>query len=245
MRRHSSIVLFASLLCVALSVPCAAFSTRQASEAAATTAGQWQTPARLRHLITKTSGTLTINDQGVEFRPNKGLPVRWSYVDIQSFRLTAGRLDIETYQNRGWHLSGDREFHFDLKNALPPAVAEEFAHNVQKPVENGRPNPSAPDIASIPARRRTFGGGTNGILRIRKDGVDYVTTGGRGSRSWRWSDIQTIANPDPYHFRLQGYRETFEFELKEPMSRGLFDQLWDAVYARGLNGLAYSEGRRP
>jgi hypothetical protein len=238
----ASFVLFLSV------IPLASFAARPALQpqagSAAATAPNWQSPARLRHLITKTSGTLVINDQGLEFRPKKGPSLRWSYVEIQSFHLSANRLDLETYQNRSWHLSGDREFHFSLTNAVPPAVAEAFAQHLQKPVKNGRPDPNASGFASIPARRRTFGGGTNGVLHFRKGGIDYVTAKGRGSRSWRWSDIQTIANPDPYHFRVQGYRETFEFELKQPMSRNLFNRLWDAVYARDLKGLAYSEGRQ-
>jgi hypothetical protein len=198
----------------------------------------------LRHLLTKTRGTLVINNEGVQFIPKKGSPLRWSYVEIQSFHLSAHRLDLETYQNQSWHMPGDRAFHVTLTNAVPPDVASTFARRVRKPVKNGRPDPSASGFASIPARHRTFGGGTNGVLHFRNKGVDYVTIKGRGSRSWRWSDIQTIANPDPYHFRVQGYRETFEFELKQPMSRRLFDRLWDSVYARTLQGLAYSEGRQ-
>jgi hypothetical protein len=243
MRRFSLVALFFLLIC---SIPGALFAAclvPQASPGSQAPA-QWQSPARLRHLVTKTRGTLEINDRGVEFRPKKGSPLHWSYTEIQSFRLSANRLDLETYQNRGWRLSGDREFHFGLTNAVPPAVAEAFARRVQKPVENGRPDPSASGVASLPARRRTFRGGTNGVLHFRSAGIDYVTVGGRGSRSWRWSDIETIANPDPYHFRVQGYRETFEFELKQPMSRKLFDRLWDAVYSRDLKGLAYSEGRQ-
>ncbi|HEX5412811.1 MAG TPA: hypothetical protein VFZ27_13255 [Terriglobia bacterium] len=204
----------------------------------------WRTPARLRHLITKISGTLEINDRGVEFRPKKGSPLKWPNAEIQSFRLEENRLDLETYQNRGWHRSGDREFHFGLTKPVPPSAAEAFARRVQKPVENGRPDANASGFASLPARHRTFGGGTNGMLHFRDEGIDYVTSGGGGSRSWRWADIETIAHPDPYHLRVQGYRETFEFELKQPMSRELFDRLWDAVYSRDLKGLAYSEGRQ-
>ncbi len=243
MRRFSYIALFSLLICwVSGSVFAArpAPKTLQGTTAAVT---EWQSPASLHHLVTKTRGTLMINDQGVEFRPEKGSPLRWSYVEIQSFDLKAHHLELESYENRSWHFHGDREFHFNLKNAVPPDVAEEFARRVQKPAEDGIPNPRADAFASLPARHRTFGGGTNGVLRFRQGGIDYVTTSGRGSRSWRWADIQTIANPDPYHFRVQGYRETFEFELKKPMTRELFDQLWDAVYGRGLTGLAYSEGR--
>ena len=245
MRRFLCIALFPLFLGW---VPGLAFTAHPAPKTlpgSAATATRWQSPARLCHLITKTRGTLVIDDRGVEFRPQKGLPLRWPYVEIQSFNLTARHLELETYQDRSRHFPGDREFHFDLENGVPPAVAEEFARRVQKPVENGRPNPAAPALASLPARHRTFGGGTNGVLRFRKGGIDYVAAGGRGSRSWRWSDIETLAHPDPYHFSVQGYRETFDFELKQPMSRKLFDRLWDAVYARGLKGLSYSEGRRP
>ncbi len=73
------------------------------------------------------------------------------------------------------------------------------------------------------------------MLRLRDMGIDYVSSDGRDSHSWRWSDIQTIANPDPYSFRITAYREIAEFELKQPLPRELFDQLWDRLYARDLN----------
>ena len=242
MRRFSYTVLLL-LFCSVTGIGLQARPGPRTSQGSTTITG-WQSPANLKHLVTKTRGTLVINDQGLEFRPDKGLPVRWSYVDIQSFHLTAHSLDLETYQNRSWHLHGDRTFHFKLKDSMPSGVAEEFARRVQKPAKDGIPNPHAPAFANLPARRRTLGGGTNGVLRFRKDGIDYVTASGRGSRSWRWSDIETIAHPDPWHFSVEGYRETFDFELKQPMSQKLFDQLWDKVYGRGLNGLAYAEGRQ-
>lgn len=244
MRRIFYIAFLSLLLCAVPGGPIAARPAPQAKPEPGTEITQWQSPARLRHLISKSSGTLEINKRGVEFRPDKGSPLRWAYPEIQSFRLGSNHLDLETYQNRGWHRSGDREFHFALTNPMPPPVAEAFARWVHKPAENGRPDPGASCVASLPARHRTFGGGTNGMLCFRDEGIDYATTRARGSRSWRWADIETIANPDPYHFRVQAYRETFEFELKQPMSRKLFDRLWDAVYSRGLKGLAYSEGRQ-
>ncbi|MEJ2007587.1 MAG: hypothetical protein P8Z30_05410 [Acidobacteriota bacterium] len=243
MRRFLHVALFSLFLCTIPSFAFDAHPPAKALQGSTTAVTEWQSPANLKHLITKTRGTLVINEQGVEFRPEKGSPLRWSYVEIQTFNLKARQLDLKTYQNRSWHFHGDRAFHFKLKNSVPPRVAEEFARRVQKPAKDGVPDPSAHAFATLPARRRTFGGGTNGVLRFRQGGIDYVTTKGSGSRSWRWSAIETLANPDPYHFRVQGYRETFEFVLKKAMSRKLFDQLWDAVYGRGLTGLAYSEGR--
>jgi hypothetical protein len=69
-------------------------------------------------------------------------------------------------------------------------------------------------------------------LRLRDDGIDYLTEG-RDSRNWRWADIQTIANPNPYELRVTAYREIVEFDLKQPLSRSLFERIWDQLYEEG------------
>jgi hypothetical protein len=208
-----------------------------------TAQANWQTPAKWRHgLISKTKGTLLLTDTGVEFRPAKGQPLSWEFEEIQTFHAYPHRLRLTGYANRKWHLHGERSFRFDFENALPPGMAATLAARVGKPAKIGTPNPSAPAFATLGARHRTRGGGTNGTLRFREAGIDYVTTSGRGARSWRWADIETIARRDAFHFSVGGYRETFDFELKEPMSRALFERLWNEVYARGLNGLSLNGG---
>jgi hypothetical protein len=203
----------------------------------------WQAPARWRHgLFSKTTGTLALTDIGVEFRPAKGQPLEWRFEEIQTFQAAPHRLEVTGYQNRRWHTHGERSFRFDFKTVLPPAVAATLAARVGKPAENGAPNPSAPAFAILGARHRTRGGGTNGTLRFRDSGIDYVTDSGRGARSWRWADIQTVARRDAFHFSVGAYRETFDFELKQPMSRALFERLWNEVYARGLTGLSLNGG---
>jgi hypothetical protein len=211
----------------------------------AASAFNWTSAARWRHGLKKTRGTLLLTDSGVEFRPAKGSPMRWRFVEIQTFNLSPHRLKVTGYENRRWHLHGERSFRFDLESVMPPAVAAELAQRVTKPAENGTPDPSAPAFATLGARHRTRGGGTNGILRFRESGIDYVTSSGRGARSWRWADIQTLARPDAFHFRVGAYCEAFDFELKEPMSRRLFDQLWNEVYGRDLSGLEPNGGVRP
>jgi hypothetical protein len=213
--------------------------------ATAAAALNWQSPAHWRHGLSKTVGTLALTGPGLEFQPVKGSALRWSFLEIQTFDLSPHRLTLVGYQNRRWHLHGEREFRFDLQSALPPVVAAELAARVAKPAENGVPDPKADAFATLGARHRTRGGGTNGALRFRDSGIDYVTASGEGARSWRWADIQTLANPDPYHFRVGAYREIFEFELKQPMSEDLFDRLWNSVYARDLSGVNPNGGARP
>ncbi len=208
-----------------------------------TVALPWQTPARWRHgLLRKTSGTLVINDSGVAFRSARAAPLDWRFEEIQTFDLSPHSLVLTGYQNRRWHFHGERQFRFDLETAMPPAVAAALARRVGKPSENGIPGRAASVVATIPARHRTLGGGTNGILRFRQTGIDYVTRSGQGARSWRWADVETLARPNPYRFTVGAYRETFSFELKRPMSRELFDWLWNHVYGHGLAGLNPGEG---
>lgn len=227
------------LTSLALAVSTAAVFPPQATPATQSarrpaTIQAWQSPARLHHGLLTIPGALMLNEAGVHFRPLKGAPLNWTFPEIQTFYLTPHELRVKTYANRGWHLPGVKTFQFTLASAVPPRVAAELATRVGKPSRNADPDPSLPGFASIPARHPALLGGSNGILRFDRKGIDYAATPGSDSRSWRWEDIQTLAHSDPYHLTVGGYRETYSFELKRPMSQALFDQLWDYVYARGL-----------
>jgi hypothetical protein len=204
----------------------------------------WQSTARLHHGVRSTPGDLVFTASGIEFRSEPQFSHRWALTEIKTFELIPRRLVLTDYENRRHHLPGVRHFRFDLKEPVPPAVAAELASRVSKPVINSDPDAKADAFFTIAARHGTRFGGTNGMLRFRAQGIDYVTTGTGGSRSWRWSEIQTIANPDPYHFGVGGYRETFDFELKQPLPRELFDRLWERVYARDLNVAASRGGEQ-
>ena len=203
----------------------------------------WQSPARLHHALRTVRGTLIFSERGIEFRSEQRFSYRWPYVEIQTVDVTPQRFVLISYENRGSHLPGDRGFRFDLSQTMPPSVAAEITRRVAKPVRNGEPVPSEESFTTIPARHTTRTGGSNGTLRFRDDGIDYLSTSKNDGRSWRWSDIQTLANPDPFHFRVTAYRETYELELKEPMSKELFDKLWDYVYARDIDNKSMNGGK--
>lgn len=196
----------------------------------------WQSPAKLHRGLKTATGTLIFNSSGIEFHSDDPRASHtWPYLEVKTFDLTSRRVVFTDYENHGHHLPGERHFRFDLDNSVPASVAVELAQRVNKPGQNGDPDPKAAAYLTVPARHGTRFGGTNGALRFRDDGIDYVTSSGQGSRSWRWADIQTLANPTPYLLRVGGYLETFEFELKQPVSPELFDRLWDHIYARDLN----------
>jgi hypothetical protein len=188
-------------------------------------------------------GTLRIDTGGIGFQSEK-LSYKWPFLDIHTFDLSGQDLTLTIYQNRHWHEPGEKRFHFKLQQPVPAAIATAVTERIERPVRNGDPDMNTPAIAEIPARHTTRFGGSNGTLRLLESGIDYVSKDPRDSHSWRWSDIQTIANPDPWALRVTAYREIAEFELKRPLSRALFDYLWQKVYAQDLNLSAGKEGVR-
>ena len=223
--RHQPSFLIVSVLSAAFSG--AAFAQAPAAD--------WKAPARWHRSLKKAvPGSLVIDQDGVEFSSAK-FNQRWAFVEIHSFDLSAQELTLTSYQNRRRHEPGEMSFHFTWSEPIPPEIAAQFTARVRKPVRNGVPLPNVTALAEIPAHHRMWSGGSNGTLRLKDSGIDYVTESGRDSRTWRWGDIQTIANPNPYELRLTGYRETVEFDLKQPLSRELFERMWDHLYAAGLN----------
>jgi hypothetical protein len=196
----------------------------------------WTSDAKLNRFPKSTRGSITISAEGLDFHPTKGEPVHWPFENIRTVDLPSSRkLSLVTYENRRWHLPGDRPFDFELKNAMPPEVAAELVRFVGKPAVNGVPVSNVASFATIAARHPTRTGGSSGVLRFRDDGIDYLAAKGNDSRSWRWADIQTIAHPEPYRLRIGGYLETFDFDLKHSLDKDVFDRVWDHVYAQGLN----------
>ncbi len=190
------------------------------------------------------SGTFSLDSDGITFRFHQGKTLRWPYAEIETFDLTnPSQLTLRTYENKSWHRPGEKGYAFRFGEPVPGRVAAELAQQVGKPSRNGLSSLSDIAFASVPARHPTHFGGSNGTLRFTESGIEYMTPKPGDSRNWRWSDIRTIANPDPYQLRIDGYREAYDFLLKEPLSRDLFDKLWDRVYANDLN--VSVEGDRP
>jgi hypothetical protein len=178
----------------------------------------------------------------VTFRPEDGREQRWAFTDIRTAFIAPHRLLLETYINRSLHRPGERRYEFDLTQAVPSSVAAAFAASIARPSQNAVIDSATPVIASIAAHHRALSGGTNGELRFRNDGIDYVTASKEDSRSWRWADLQTLSDPDPYHLFVFGYRDTYTFDLKAPLPRGLFDRAADEIYAHNQSIPVYSQG---
>ena len=197
----------------------------------------WQGAAKVHGALTETVGTLVVEATGVRFRPTKGEARLWPIIEIKTLDLRPRRMLLTGYERRGGLRLGTRRFRFDLGETMPASVSADLAVRVGKPTRNRNPETKAPAFGTIPAHHRTPRGGSNGTLRFREDGIDYVTQRENDSRSWRWGDVQTLSNLDAYHMVLSGYLETYSFDLKQPLPRELFDRISDEVYTHGTADL--------
>ncbi len=191
----------------------------------------WQGEAKLRGALTGTPGTLVVDVAGVHFRPTKREARLWPITGIKTMDLRPRRVLLTGYERRGGLRLGTRRFRLDLGTAMPAKVAADLAVRVAKPSRNRNVEPEAWAFGTIPAHHRTPRGGSNGTLRFRDYGIDYVTQRANDSRSWRWADLETLSNLDPYHVVLSGYLETYSFDLKQPLPRELYDRISDEVDA--------------
>jgi hypothetical protein len=191
----------------------------------------WESPARLGHGIGGgKAGTLRIDSQGIEFVPSTGATRRWTLIQIKDLDLQSHRVVLVGYDNRGWGRPGTQRFDWELQNEITPAIASSLTEEMRRPVRNRLPDPDGPAIVVIAVRRSELFDGSNGSLRIRQQGIDYVTAQADQNRSWRWVDLKTLSNPDPYHLLVFGYRDSYSFELKETLPRELFNHLSDEIW---------------
>lgn len=224
-------------LAVAASTPwlfaqAAEHATDAQASNSASAAFQWQSQARLNRVfpLPNERGTLFLDIRGVEFVSENGHRQKWTALDLETFTIAPHKLVLHTYYNRGVHRLGEDTKEFSLTESVPPSVAAWLAGYFGRPSRNTVPDADPTsgmvmpaDHQSVAVHHRALFGGSNGILRFRQGGIDYVTNTPGESRSWRWEDIQTLSEPTPYRLYVFGYQDTFTFDLKELLDRTVFD----------------------
>ena len=141
----------------------------------------WQSAAKLHRGLKAATGMLVFNKNRIEFHSDDSRIAHiWPYVEVKTFALTPRRIVITSYENRSHHMPGERRFCFELNSPIPAPVAGELAQRVNKPVQNGDPDPNATAYLTVPARRGTllWGHKWNPALSRRRDRLRHVRGAG-------------------------------------------------------------------
>lgn len=81
----------------------------------------------------------------------------------------------------------------------------------------------------IPAKHRHRFGGCEGVLRISSELLIFDTEKAEDRRMWRLRDLQSFGTAGPYSLRLSTELETFNFDLKTPLTQEIQDFLWQRL----------------
>ena len=200
---------------------------------AVTLASAAQFPVRHEHLRNFCEGTMTVDETGVRFAGPKDHGWFWKYEDIQELRLEPKKIHILTYKDSKLHLGADREY--DFKGNVPAEELYRFwKDRLDQRFVAALTEPPADDFA-IPVKHLRRVTGSEGMLAFGPDSIVYSTEKPGESRTWRYSDIDSISSSGPFQLTITtferarlhyGDRKGFNFELKEPLTEERYNHVW-------------------
>ena len=114
-----------------------------------------------------------------------------------------------------------------------PDLARFFAAHLKRPVVGFQANSTQGDVDELPAYHRHRFGGCHGTLRIDGLGIQFASDRAQDSRTWSYSEIETVGTMNAFHFRVSTLNETYNFELKERLRPAASDLSFKSVTGQG------------
>lgn len=196
------------------------------------------------HFMGGCNGTLVLDERGVRYETNHQTDARsWSYEDIKEFEIERDRrIKLYSYEDRSnWRLGADKIFEFTWsdESISSQQVYEYLRSHTRRPVAASLiPAEVGPVSFDLPAKHLGILKGNQGRLQFSGGGIVFRASKERGSRSWRYEDLESISSAGPYDLTLTTYeqqrfhyasRRAYNFQLKEALPRDSYDALWRMV----------------
>ncbi len=190
-----------------------------------------------------TSGTLVINQDGIEFRTtDRKRARRWDYEALKQVRiLSPTRIALATYEEQGrLRFGADRTYAFDVPGSISAEVVSFLLERLERPVVTAV-MPPLPETAlfRVSVKGTGTGQGSEGTFVLYQTGIAYLTARKSQARFWRFRDVYGVLALDGYRLQVLAYEggsgetRTFTFELKTGLPPGMYDALWRRVNALG------------
>lgn len=175
-------------------------------------------------------GDLHIDAEGLTFQSTDGKTI--IVIPMKELRevsiADAHALRFGTYDVQKWKPFERIAYTF---RAQPDAPVEDLAEFLTpllyRTVVGHYPEDSQFQAAAYHRRARA---GTTGLLKIGPGSIQFVSDKPADSRTWLYSDIETIGRPDSFRFRVTTNRETYVLELKEGLPEAAYELAWSKVY---------------
>ncbi len=180
-------------------------------------------------------GVLTVNEQGIQYRSENGkTALDLPFLDVRKVDVSdPHKIRVQTYDRAKKRLSQPGEHEFELREGTTSAGLTQFLVERMK-----RPVLGTYELANtgseIPVYHRHALGGCHGVLRFGPAAVQFESKEPKHSRTWIYSDIETVGTMNPFHFRVTSFVETFNFDLKERLDPEDYRAIRAHVYTPDL-----------
>jgi len=186
----------------------------------------------LERLPRQEKGELVIGQTSISYRSEDGKrSIQIPFGDIYEADVSNPReVRIETYDALKRRLLGRQVYTFKHREVEHgPDLARFFAAHLKRPVVGFLASPSQGDVYELPAYHRHRFGGCHGKLRIDASGIQFVSDRAQDSRTWSYSDIETVGTMNAFNFRISSLNETYNFDLKERLPPAAYDLSFKSV----------------
>lgn len=188
-------------------------------------------PVELKRFPRSEKGELVVDNAGVSYKSGDGKrSIRVAPLDIHEADVSdPHQVRIETYQKIKRKFLGRQSYTFRLLAEHGPELARFLAALLNRPVIGFRDQPAQGETYEIPAYHRHRLGGCSGTLRIDVAGVQFISDKVGDSRSWPYSEIETVGTMNAFHFRISTLSETYNFDLKDRLQQAAYNLSFKAV----------------
>jgi hypothetical protein len=189
-------------------------------------------------LLRDEPGELLLDESGLQYRAKNGKKfIRIAFIDIHKVDLSNPRvIRIETYDILKRKLTGRKEHVFRLtEGKFDEALTTFFINHSKRPVVGDYADAVRTGV-ELAAYHRHRLGGCHGKLLLSDDGIHFLTDHPKDSRTWRYSEIETIGRMNAYHFRVSTLAETYNFDLKEQLSERVYENSARRAYRLPQSG---------
>jgi len=188
-------------------------------------------------MLRNQSGDLHIDIEGIKFRSSDGkTTITIAMKDLREGDVADPHaLRFETYEVQKWKPTDRRAYTFRAQPDAPvEQLAQFLATRLHRPVVGhyDAGHYSAASQFHVAAYHRRTLRGTDGMLEIGPDALQFVSNKPADSRTWLYRDIETIGMPDSFRFRVTTNRETYILELKAELPEAAYQFAWSKIYSR-------------
>ena len=192
-----------------------------------------QFPVRHEHWRKGCEGVMTVDENGVSFSGPKDTGGEhhawaWKFQDIQELELAPRSIHILTYKGSRLGLGAGKRYAFTGEipaGHLYALLRERMDQRFVARLDGQAGEIGAPEL-TLPVKHQGRVLGSEGTLAFSRDSVVYSTGAKNQSRTWRYTDIDSISSSGRFQLTIKTLEKGFNFQLKQSITEASYNQLW-------------------